>query len=77
MHTQGMHTSQGTFEATKSVAEFLGKQVCVSEDRPVSAQAELPCSWDAMLCPSASFTSPGLVGATSIQTLALCSYIWS
>ena len=31
---KGMHTSNGTFEAAKGVAEYLGKQVCVSEDRP-------------------------------------------
>ena len=33
---KGMHTSQQTFEACKGLAEFLGKQVCTSQDRPVS-----------------------------------------
>jgi len=31
---KGMHTSQQTFEACKGLAEFLGKQVCTSQDRP-------------------------------------------
>jgi len=31
---RGMHTSNGSFEAARSVAEHLGKTVCVSEDRP-------------------------------------------
>ena len=33
---RGVHTSQQTFEACKGLAEFLGKQVCTSQDRPVS-----------------------------------------
>lgn len=32
--TKGMHTSQQTFESCKGLAEFLGKQVCLSQDRP-------------------------------------------
>lgn len=31
---RGVHTSQQTFEACKGLAEFLGKQVCTSQDRP-------------------------------------------
>lgn len=31
---KGMHTSQQTYDVTKSFGEFLRKQVCVSEDRP-------------------------------------------
>jgi hypothetical protein len=33
---RGVHTSQQTFESCKGLAEFLGKQVCTSQDRPVS-----------------------------------------
>lgn len=33
---RGVHTSQQTFEACRGLAEFLGKQVCTSQDRPVS-----------------------------------------
>lgn len=33
---KGVHTSQQTFESCKGLAEFLGKQVCTSQDRPVS-----------------------------------------
>jgi hypothetical protein len=36
---RGVHTSQQTFEACKGLAEFLGKQVCTSQDRPVSRRA--------------------------------------
>lgn len=32
--SKGMHTSQQTFEQTKSFTDFLKKQACVSEDRP-------------------------------------------
>lgn len=32
--TKGMHTSEATFEASKGLSEFLGKQVCLSQDRP-------------------------------------------
>ncbi len=32
---KGMHTSHATFEASKGLAEFLGKSVCMSQDRPV------------------------------------------
>lgn len=35
--TKGLHTSQQTFEACKGLAEYLGKQVATSQDRPVSA----------------------------------------
>lgn len=35
---KGVHTSQQTFEACKGLAEFLGKQVCTSQDRPVSGR---------------------------------------
>lgn len=31
---RGVHTSQQTFESCKGLAEFLGKQVCTSQDRP-------------------------------------------
>mmetsp|Transcript_22036 Transcript_22036/g.48098 ORF Transcript_22036/g.48098 Transcript_22036/m.48098 type:complete len:386 (-) Transcript_22036:2017-3174(-) len=31
---KGMHTSNQTFESTKSLCQHLGKNVCVSEDRP-------------------------------------------
>ncbi|KAG2438800.1 hypothetical protein HXX76_005341 [Chlamydomonas incerta] len=31
---KGMHTSQQTYEAARSLAESLGKSVCVSQDRP-------------------------------------------
>jgi hypothetical protein len=31
---RGVHTSQATFDATKGLAEFLGKSVCTSQDRP-------------------------------------------
>lgn len=33
---KGLHTSQQTFEACKGLAEYLGKQVATSQDRPVS-----------------------------------------
>ena len=36
---KGMHTSQQTYEAARSLAESLGKSVCVSQDRPVSGAA--------------------------------------
>jgi hypothetical protein len=32
---KGLHTSQQTYEACKGLAEFLGKQVATSQDRPV------------------------------------------
>lgn len=32
--TKGLHTSQQTFEACKGLAEYLGKQVATSQDRP-------------------------------------------
>lgn len=32
---KGQHTSQQTFEACKGLAEFLGKDVATSQDRPV------------------------------------------
>jgi 3-hydroxyacyl-CoA dehydrogenase len=35
---KGLHTSQQTFEACKGLAEYLGKQVATSQDRPVSNQ---------------------------------------
>lgn len=35
---KGLHTSQQTFEACKGLAEYLGKQVATSQDRPVSRQ---------------------------------------
>lgn len=35
---KGLHTSQQTYEACKGLAEFLGKQVATSQDRPVSRQ---------------------------------------
>ncbi|PNH02824.1 3-hydroxybutyryl-CoA dehydrogenase, partial [Tetrabaena socialis] len=31
---RGMHTSQQTYESARSLAEYLGKSVCVSMDRP-------------------------------------------
>lgn len=31
---KGMHTSQQTFEIARGLSEHLGKQVCVSQDRP-------------------------------------------
>lgn len=32
---RGQHTSGQTFEACKGLAEFLGKDVATSQDRPV------------------------------------------
>lgn len=40
---KGQHTSQQTFESCKGLAEFLGKEVATSQDRPVS-RATLVCS---------------------------------
>ena len=34
---KGLHTSEQTFEACKGLAEYLGKQVATSQDRPVSS----------------------------------------
>lgn len=36
---KGLHTSQQTFEACKGLAEYLGKQVATSQDRPVSGHS--------------------------------------
>ena len=33
---KGMHTSHLTYESTLSLCQHLGKNVCVSQDRPVS-----------------------------------------
>lgn len=33
---KGLHTSEQTFESCKGLAEYLGKQVATSQDRPVS-----------------------------------------
>lgn len=35
--TKGQHTSEQTFEACKGLAEFMGKEVATSQDRPVRA----------------------------------------
>lgn len=37
---KGQHTSQQTFESCKGLAEFMGKDVATSQDRPVSAVAD-------------------------------------
>ena len=34
---KGLHTSHQTYEAARSLAEHLGKSVCVAQDRPASA----------------------------------------
>lgn len=47
---KGLHTSQQTFEACKGLAEYLGKQVATSQDRPVSERVTV--YWDLMLAPS-------------------------
>lgn len=39
---KGLHTSQQTFEACKGLAEYLGKQVATSQDRPVSELRKYP-----------------------------------
>lgn len=41
---KGQHTSQQTFEACKGLAEFLGKDVATSQDRPVRRRSEAACS---------------------------------
>lgn len=49
---KGMHTSQQTFESSKGLAEYLGKQVCMSEDRPgfVVNRVLMPMINEAFFC---------------------------
>ena len=58
---RGVHTSQQTFEAAKGLAEFLGKQVCSSQDRPVSVGGVWWCVCVRRVCVFAGGQGSGCV----------------
>lgn len=57
---RGLHTSQQTYEAARSLAEHLGKSVCVAQDRPgfLTYRLLMPMVNEAFFCMMEGVGSP-------------------